>query len=122
MINQSFNLEEILKTHLQKYISITINGTEIKNGKFILFQNNILANNFYFELTIERIKKIDVVKIPFPFKVEHYPDEGLLYLDYRFTSLTDDKKQLMKIDSLKEKYTEAKLSKFLNTIVEVEFQ
>jgi hypothetical protein len=122
MINQSFNLEEILKTHLQKDISITINGTEIKNGKFILFQNNILANNFYFELTIERVKKIDVVKIPFPFKVEHYPDEGLLYLDYRFASLTDDKKQLMKIDSLKEKYTEAKLSKFLNTIVEVEFQ
>jgi hypothetical protein len=122
MINQSFNLEEILKTHLQKNISITINGTEIKNGKFILFQNNILSNNFYFELTLDRGKKIDILKIPFPFKIEHYPDEGLLYLDYRFTSLTDDKKQLIKIDNLRQKYMDNKLSKFLNTIVELEFQ
>ena len=114
-------LENILNTHLQKNILITIGGIEVKRGKFLLYQNNILANNFNYDLTIERIKKIDIFRLPYPFKIEYYAEDGLLYLDYRFSSLTEDKKHLTRIDTLKDKYAEMKLSKFLDRIVEIEF-
>ncbi len=115
-------LDSILTLHLQKHIAVKIDGVEIKNGKFILYQNNILSNNFYYELTIERTKKIDSFKIPFPFKIEHYADEGLIYLDYRTSALTDDRKHLVGISHLFNKLADhIKPSRFINKIVEIEF-
>lgn len=116
------DLEKILFKHLQKEIVITVDGFELKRGKFLLFQNNILANNFYYELTIEKTKKIDVFKLPHPFKIEEYSDEGLLYLDYRLKSLTSDPRNISKLNLLNDKYVDAnKASKFYNKIIEIEF-
>lgn len=115
-------LDAILTLHLQKQISIKVDGVEIKSGKFLLYQNNLLSNNFYYDLTIERIKKIDSVKLPFPFEIEHYPEEGLVYFDYRLSSLTNDKKHLIGIDHLCGKLADPlKSSRYINKIVEIEF-
>jgi hypothetical protein len=115
-------LENILRRHLQKEIIISVDGVEIKKGKFLLFQNNILANNFYYDLTIEKTKKIDIFKLPYPFKIEDYSDEGLLYLDYRIKTLVANDKHVSRLVNLSEKYADSsKPSKFADKIIEIEF-
>ena len=65
-------------------ITIYIDNEEYKTGKFILFQSTLIANNYYLEFQIKTDKKIEPVKIPYPFNIENYEDEGLLYFDFLF--------------------------------------
>lgn len=92
LLAPSENIEKIFEKYFQKTISLFIKGEIVKKGKFLLIRNCILGNNFYYEFTIKREKKIDTVRIPYPFLLEEYFDENLLYLDYRLDTLFKEKK------------------------------
>lgn len=117
------NLNISLTDNFQKTLSIIVDGQILKKGKFILFQDYTLANNFYYEITLENTKKIETLKIPYPFSIEYYKDDGLIYLDYRIdTILKKDIKLMHYFDNLKSKIIlDTKPSKFYNKIVELEF-
>lgn len=83
----SETIEKIFEKYFQKTIQLFIKGEMVKRGKFLLIKNCIIGNNYYYEFTIKREKKIDTVRIPYPFLIEEYQDENLLFLDYRLNSL-----------------------------------
>jgi hypothetical protein len=117
----SENIEKIFEKYFQKSISLFIKGEVVKKGKFLLIKNCIVGNNFYFEFTIKREKKIDTVRIPYPFLVEEYQDENLLYLDYRLDTLFRDSKhsQFIKQWAL----TDDKMpNKLFDNILEIKFE
>ncbi len=114
-------LESILQKYFQRKIELIIDGEPFKQGQFILFRNMTEQNNYYFELSIRRKEKIETIKIPYPYDVEEYDDEGLLYLDYRNITLVKNNKSLLdKLNAYVETHTEEK-SKFFNKILEIQF-
>lgn len=121
LISPSESMEKVFERYFQKSITLYIKGEQVKKGKFLLIKNCIVGNNFYYEFTIKREKKIDTVRIPYPFLLEEYRDENLLYLDYRLNTLfknpnhTDFIKKWMKIDD--------KIpNKLFDNILEIKFE
>ena len=107
-------IENALKGMLQRKIKINLKNKQIKKGKLILFKQN----NYHLELTIKRddgdLKRFE---IPIPFHVEEHKNEGLVYFDYRFTTLGRGNKEL--IDILRKLPKEGN-SKFYDQIIEIE--
>ena len=113
--------EKIFPKYFQKNITLRIGDEEIKTGKFLLIQNHVVTNNFYFELVIENTKKIISFKLPYPFADDEYPDEGILYLDYRFKTLTNKKDMNILMEQIYATLNPPKPSKFIDRILEIEF-
>ena len=113
--------EKIFPKYFQKNITLRIGEEEIKTGKFLLIQNHIVTNNFFFELVIENTKKIISFKLPYPFAYDEYPDEGILYLDYRFKTLTNKRDMLPLMVQICSTIAPEKSSKFIDRILEIEF-
>jgi hypothetical protein len=116
-------IEALLRPRFQKNISLFINGEEYKKGKFVLFHSTLLANNFYIEFHIRTEKKLEIIKIPFPFAIEqHIDDEELFYFDYRLRTLCKGRgkleKELYEFASTQEGFVQ---NKFFNTILEIQF-
>jgi hypothetical protein len=86
-ISSSEKIESIFEKYFQKNLEIYIKDSLFKQGKFIIIENKVLNNNYYFELLLERTKKLEVIKIPFPFNVEEHEDDSILYFDYRISTL-----------------------------------
>lgn len=86
-ISSSEKIESIFEKYFQKNLEIYIKDCLFKQGKFIIIENKILNNNYYYELLLEKTKKLEVVKIPFPFHLEEHEDDGILYFDYRLSTL-----------------------------------
>lgn len=85
-LTSSEKIERILEKYFQQSAELHINGELFKKGKFLLLENKIIHNNFYFDFIVEKTKKVDVLKIPYPFKIEEH-DDGVIYFDYRLSSL-----------------------------------
>lgn len=118
----SEKIEKLFEQHFQKNISLIINNNNIKSGKFLLIKNNIIGNNYYFDLSIERKKKIDVVKLPYPFGIEEHSNENLLYFDYRVSTLIHNRKDLQfKFSQYFNENTTFKPNKMFDTILEIQF-
>ena len=117
-------IEALLRPRFQKNISLFINGEEYKKGKFILFHSTLLANNFYIEFHIRTEKKLEIIKIPYPFAIERHEDEedDLFYFDYRLCTLCKQnkklEKELLEFSSTQEGFGQ---NKFFNTILEIQF-
>jgi len=116
-------IEALLRPRFQKNISLFINGDEYKKGKFILFHSTLLANNFYIELHIQTEKKLETIKVPYPFTIEpHTDNEDLFYFDYRLRTLCKGdvklEKELFDFASTQEGFEQ---NKFFNTILEIQF-
>jgi hypothetical protein len=76
--------EIFLKSNLQKKVIFSINNKVIKKGKMLLYRKN----HFYVQITVLNEKQSkENFEIPFPFGVEIHETEGLMYLDYRISSL-----------------------------------
>ena len=76
--------ELFLVNCLQKQLSFTLNNKQIKNGRLLLFKKS----HFYIQIALLNEKNIrENFEIPFPFKIENYKQDGLLYYDYRVKSL-----------------------------------
>jgi hypothetical protein len=114
-------LESILKRYFQQKIEIRIGEELIKSGQFLLFQNSLDNSNYFFALSIKRKDKIDLIKIPYPYAIDEYEDEGLLYLDYRTQTLVKNNVELLaKLNAYTATQLEEK-SKFFDKIVEIQF-
>lgn len=116
-------IEAFLTNNFQKNIEIEVDDKSIKKGKFILYKIASVTNYFHIELYIERPtnrEKIDTIKIPIPFEYEAYPDEGLLYFDYRVNSLFRNNYERATFTSLIDTTTQEP-QKFLNKIVVFHF-
>ena len=116
-------LEDILKKHFQKSICLTLNSEEYKCGKFTLYKLTTYANNYYIEFHIKREKKNDLIKIPYPFKIEEHEEDNLLFFDYRISTLCNKNKKLMeKIYDVSDQYEDCKKNKFFDNILEIKFE
>lgn len=120
-LTSSEKIENMLTTYFQKNIKMSINGELYKKGKFILISNSVLASNYFFEFYIEKEKKIDTVKIPFPFKWEEYKEDNLILFDYRISSLINNKYIVDSLKTLAQTSYKEEKSKLLDNILEIEF-
>ena len=107
-------IEDALKSILQRKIKINLNNKQIKKGKLILFKQS----NYHLELTIKREgNELKRFEIPIPFNIEIHKSDGLMYFDYRFSTLSKGNKELFDIMS---KLPKEGNSKFYNKILEIE--
>jgi hypothetical protein len=114
-------VENLLRPHFQKQIVLTIGDEEYKSGKFVLFQSSVLSNNFYIEFQIQTEKRLESVKIPYPFNYESYPDEGLIYFDYRLKALTKKQSITSGMEQFAQQQDNIDNNKFYNKILEIQF-
>ena len=76
--------EPFLLNCLQKQIIFSIGEKVIKKGRLLLFRRV----HYFIQISLLTDKNVrENFEIPIPFKVENYNEEGLLYFDYRLTSL-----------------------------------
>ena len=76
--------ETFLVNCLQKPIAFSINNKIVKRGKLLLFRRV----HYFVQIVLNTDKNVrENFEIPIPFKVEKYTDDGLMYFDYRITSL-----------------------------------
>jgi len=69
---------------LQKNLTFSVNNRIIKKGKLLLFRRV----HYFIQIALQSENKVrENFEIPIPFQVESYEDEGLLYFDYRPSSL-----------------------------------
>ena len=108
-------IEETLKDLLQKDIKLIINNKQHQKGKLLLFKQN----NYHIELTVRKndvnIKRFE---IPIPFGIEHWKDDGLVYFDYRLSTLSNN----ANLCKMLEKLPNEGNNKFYNKILEIQIQ
>lgn len=76
--------ENFLLTSLQKDLIFYLGNKTIKQGKLLLFKRS----HFFIQITLLNAKKEkENFEIPFPFKIEEYDEEGVMYFDYRVETL-----------------------------------
>lgn len=122
-LTSSEKIERIFEKYFQKTICLSIRDEHIKRGKFLLIKNCIIGNNYFFELTIERSKKLDLLRLPYPFLIEEYPEENLMYMDYRISALVKNKKNLLDdVASLVKKIDVKNPNKLFNNILQISFE
>ena len=117
-------IESIFKKNFQKNIEIEIDNKVVKKGRFILYKMTTITNYFHIELYIERNsnnEKIDTFKLPYPFAIEEYEDEGLFYLDYRAKTLFKQNDLCSKFQSLSANNVKDEVLKFFDKIVVIRF-
>ena len=78
-------MEKACKFLLQKEIKIDLKNKTYKQGKLLLFYQK----NFYITFVMNTAKKLkEKVEFPIPYGIEIYPDENLVYFDYRIKTLS----------------------------------
>lgn len=122
MVSTHIKIEETLCKYFQRNIKMYLDNELMKTGKLLLIKNHLINNNFFFEMIVEKTKKIDSFKIPYPFKWEEYPDDSLILLDYRIKSLSKSKEMQEYILNVADKYIIQKPSKYFNKILEIQFE
>jgi hypothetical protein len=76
--------EPFLISCLQKNLSFSIGNKVIKRGKLLLFRRV----HYYVQISLMTDKTDrENFEIPIPFRIENYNKDGLLYFDYRVSSL-----------------------------------
>ncbi len=76
--------ESFLLDCLQKQVIFSIGDKTIKKGRLLLFRRV----HYFIQISLLTDKNIrENFEVPIPFKVENYKEDGLLYFDYRVSSL-----------------------------------
>jgi hypothetical protein len=120
MICEEDVLEPILKSQLQKTLEFELGGKVFKRGKFALYRIETYNNNF--EITFKFSKpgtplKVENFKVPYPFHIEYYADDDVIFFDYRLSTLTNNNKDLIrKLEELAQTY---ETSKYFNKILKI---
>ena len=119
----SEKMEKLFEKYFQKTISLCIKDEILKKGKFLLIRNQIIDNNYYYEIVIERAKKLDTVKLPYPFYIEEHEDDNILFLDYRITTLFNKDKNLeLLLNKWIQEMQIKNTNKFFDNILEIRFE
>lgn len=106
--------EEFFFKNLQSQISFTLGSKTIRKGRLIIFKKV----HFFIQISLLTTKGTqETFEIPIPFKTEHYPEENLIYFDYRTSSLIDDEDINF---TLKQQLTKNSPSQYLNKILEIQ--
>lgn len=84
--NYTSNPETLLNIYLQQNVKIFINDKLYKRGKIVLYSQT----PFFYLVKFHSSKKnkIELLKIPYPFKTEYHEEDKILYFDYRVTTFT----------------------------------
>ena len=83
--------EELFIDTLQRNLVITLGNKVVKRGKLIIYKKQ----HYNIQLTLLNSKQNkENFEMPIPFLVEHHPDENLIFLDYRISSLTGNDKDM----------------------------
>lgn len=115
--------EKLFEKYFQKTICLCVKNEILKKGKFLLIRNQVIGNNYYYDIVIERSKKLDVVKIPYPFDIEEHEDENIIFLDYRISCLFNKNKNLELLLNEWIKEVDIKsTNKFFDNILEIRFE
>jgi hypothetical protein len=106
-------IDKTLKELLQKNVRLQFKSKPFKQGKLLLYQQN----NYYISLLLQNSKKGNVkFEIPIPYHVESWPDEKLVYFDYRLSTLSKKKDSLyQQLKSVRP----TKISKYYDSILEI---
>jgi hypothetical protein len=122
-LTSSEKVEKLFEKYFQKVLTLTVNNEQLKKGKFLLIRNCIVGNNFYYELTIEKSKKLDQIRIPYPFFYEEYEEDNLIYMDYRLKTLFKNYPDtLADINEWKTTIDTKTVSRFFDNILEISFE
>lgn len=105
MIIDNTNIEDTLKSLLQKKLTFEVDCKSFKTGRLLLFTQKY----FYLSLILSTIKKKqEKLEIPIPFNIEVHKDDNLIYFDYRLATLAHNNKEalelLQKIPAAKNKF------------------
>jgi len=114
-IIEFFPGEEILADLLQQNLVIKVSGKIIRQGRLIFFKRV----HYVYQLTFIKPKgNRETLELPLPFTIETYPQEKLVYFDYRNKTLTHNNPELnMKLSRVKI----IDPTVFYNKIVEIEY-
>ncbi len=77
--------EQALISFLQKPTNFFLKDKLIKSGRLILFRK--VHYSIQISILSSKQNNKENFEIPIPFDVEYYPDENLVYFDYRVASL-----------------------------------
>lgn len=106
----------VLEHVLQRNIQVNLNKKIVKSGKLILFKRI----HYYIHLTILNCKNsIENYEIPIPFAVEFYPENGLIYFDYRVNTLSKKHTDISKKLRSYREHAVQSTSNFYDRILEI---
>ncbi len=103
--------EQALISFLQKPTNFFLKDKLIKSGRLILFRK--VHYSIQISILNSKQNNKENFEVPIPFDVEYYPEENLLYFDYRIASL--------KSNNLPAIYKKPS-SNFYNKILEISLQ
>jgi hypothetical protein len=107
--------EEYFTKSLQCPITFILGKKVLKQGRLIIFKRT----HYYIQVTLLNSKNIrESFEIPIPFKTDYYPNEGLMFFDYRLRSLVgnnSEAEQLIKAFKVKN----INSSQYHNKILEI---
>jgi hypothetical protein len=83
--------EQYFVKALQSSLTFTLGKKQIKKGRLLLFKR--AHYHIVFTMLNGRDNK-ENFEIPIPFKIEYYPEEGIMYFDYRIRSLAGNNKEI----------------------------
>lgn len=111
----TLELNDIIKSLLQKTLTFTINDTIYKQGKLLLFK----YNNYHIEFTLsDKSKKQKKIEIPIPYDVE-LTSNNILYFDYKLKTLSHKNDKVLKLLKLIQRKGK---SKFYDNIMEIKYE
>lgn len=103
-------VEQILKSLLQKHITISVKGKTVKKGQLLIFRP---VGCFIRLETLNGIKR-EHVEIPFPF--ETFGTNDNFQFDYRLDTLADGDEEVL---ALLRKQVQVKESKFYDRVLTI---
>jgi len=87
----SFPGEDFFTSSLQSQLVFTLGKKVLKQGKLIIFKQA----HFYIQLTMLSNKNVrETFEIPIPFFTERYPNERLVFFDYRIRALAGNNNEI----------------------------
>jgi hypothetical protein len=106
--------EDFFTKNLQSNLSFDLGNKTIRKGRLIIFKKS----HFFIQISILSFKNLyETFEVPIPFNVEIYPDENLIYFDYRIKTLVGRNEDLN--DLITSQINKNNYSHYLNKILEI---
>ena len=107
--------EDFFTKNLQNQIGFNLGSKTIRKGRLIIFKRS----HFYIQISLLSSKNsIETFEVPIPFKTEYYPEENLMYFDYRLDSLVEGDEDTQ--DLVHYQISKNSPSHYLNKILEIQ--
>lgn len=109
--------EDFFTKNLQSSISFTLGPKTIRKGRLIIFKRS----HYFIQISLSSSKKSqETFEIPIPFKTEYYPEENLIYFDYRSDRLIENALDDDIVPIFKRQITKNSPSQYFNKILEIQ--